>query len=90
MTTVYVYTSPPFYSMQFWLFPLTIMLTIAVLFVGPAIQGSIEGHGVSFDDVTILGFVGLLVGAMFDMILQILPFYIVVIVLIPLWIYLLR
>ena len=76
--------------MQFWLFPMAFMLAIAVLFVGPAIQGSIEGKGVSFDDVAILGLVGLLVGSMFDLVLGLLPFYIIVVVIIPLGIYLMR
>lgn len=85
-----IYNRPTFFSLNYWLFPMAFMLGITAIFVAPVIAGSIMNQGVSFDDVVILGFLGLLVGGMFDVIAQMFPYYVLVIILIPLFIYMLR
>ena len=76
---VYTYTRPSFFSLQYWPWPFLYMFGFAGIFAMPGMMLGVDG-----DDFLFLVFLGMTVGTMLGIISSIIPYYILVLVLIPL------
>jgi hypothetical protein len=77
-----VYTHPSFFSINYWAWPIMYMGIGLGLFTTPAMA-----IGCNFDDIVIIGMLGLNFGVLLGIISSITPFFMLIVTLIPLFLY---
>lgn len=82
LSIVTVYSRPPFFSFNFWAWPLMYMLAFAGIFAVPAMYLDCD-----FNDLFISTMIGMNFGVMLGIVSTITPFYILIFTLIPLFLY---
>lgn len=76
------YVRPGFFTFNFWAWPMMYMLTFAGVFAVPAMYLDCD-----FNDLFIVTMIGLNFGVMLGIVSTITPFYILILTLIPLFLY---
>lgn len=76
------YIRPPFFSINYWAWPLLYMGTFMGLFIVPAMS-----LNCNFDDIVIAAFLGLNFGVLVGIISSITPFYMLIFTLLAFFVY---